>query len=153
MTMWPLPLIDGLHHTREQSGTILYYENGKGWQALGIGSSGQVLEVVGGLPVWTTEPIVSVTAITTVLSADFAIDAAAVVTVTTNHGLSVTPAIEDVQLTVSESANGNVDDFALGFVKVESVSSSQVVAKVSVTTASATAGAKAKLNIFIVTGV
>lgn len=105
--------------------------------------------VAGDLPA----PLSSITAMTTVLSADFAIDAVAVVTITTAHGLSVTPNIEDVQLTVSESANGNVDDWAYGFVKVESVSSTNVVAKVNVTTASGTAGAKAKLNILVVCGV
>lgn len=91
------------------------------------------------------------TAITTLLSGTFAIDSTGVKTVTTAHGLSVTPAIQDVQLTVSEDSN--VDDWAYGYVKVESVDGTNVVAKVNVTTASATGGATAKLNILVVTGV
>ena len=92
-----------------------------------------------------------ITKATTLLSADFAIDGIAVVTVTTAHGLSSTPNIQDVQLTVSESTD--VDDWAYGFVKVESVDATNVVAKVSVAIASLTAGAKAKLNILVILGV
>jgi hypothetical protein len=146
------PLLEGHHITYEKDGDILVFQN-RQWSRVGAGSAGQVLQIVSGLPAWVSEPAVSITAITTVLSADFAIDAVAVVTVTTAHGLSVTPAIQDVQVTLSESANGNVDDFALGYIKVESVDATNVVVKVNVTTASATAGAKAKLNIFVVTGV
>ena len=138
--------------THELKGDMDYF-NGSEWARLERGSAGQVLQMTSGVPTWTTEPSVAITAITTVLSADFAIDAIAVVTVTTAHGLSVTPAIQDVQLTLSESANGNVDDFSLGFIKVESVDGTNVVAKVNVTAASASAGAKAKLNILVVTGV
>jgi len=138
--------------THELKGDMDYFA-GSEWMPLRAGSAGQVLEMVSGVPTWTTEPAAGITAITTVLSADFAIDAVAVVTVTTAHGLSVTPAIQDVQLTVSESAAGNVDDFALGYIKVESVDGTNVVAKVNVTAASATATAKAKLNILVVTGV
>lgn len=139
-------------HDHEKKGDI-EFRAADAWRRLPIGSSSQVLTVSSGVPAWVTEPILAVTAITTVLSADFAIDGVAVVTVTTAHGLSVTPAIQDVQLTVSESASGNVDDWAYGFVKVESVDATNVVAKVNVTTASATAGAKAKLNILVITGV
>ncbi len=78
-----------------------------------------------------------------VLSADFAIDAIAVVTVTIAHGLAVTPAVEDCQLTVVESTD--VDDWEEGYVKVESVGAANVVCKVNVTNASATGGARAKL--------
>lgn len=124
----------GIPHPHAREGRIVVYRSG-------IGNDYEAFAAT------------AITAITTVLSADFAIDAVAVVTVTTAHGLSVTPSIQDVQLTVSESANGNVDDWAYGFVKVESVDGTNVVAKVNVTTASATAGAKAKLNILVITGV
>lgn len=148
------PAIQSLHlkDKHERKGDLLYF-NGRYWDSVDVGSTGQVLGVASGLPTWVTEPSNAITAITTLLSADFAIDAATVVTVTTAHGLSVTPAIQDVQVTLSESANGDVDDFALGFIKVESVSATNVVVKVNVTTASATAGAMAKLNILVVVGV
>lgn len=82
-----------------------------------------------------------------VLSPAFAIDAVAVVTVTIPHGCDVTPAVEDCQLTVVEDTN--VDDWAEGYVKVESVGAANVVAKVNVTVASATGGATAKLGLHI----
>jgi hypothetical protein len=84
---------------------------------------------------------------TNLLSADFAIDSAAVVTVTTAHGLSVTPSKEDCTVVVIESSN--VDDWACGYAKIESVDATNVVCKVNVTVASGTAGAKAKLGIKI----
>ena len=145
------PLLDVLSHTNERHGTILYYHEGLGWLALSPGSAGQVLEIVNGLPVWTTEPIVSVTAITTLLSAAFAIDSTGVKTVTTAHGLSVTPAIQDVQVSVTEDTN--VDDWAFNLLKVESVDATNVVCKINVSTASATGGATAKLAILVITGV
>jgi hypothetical protein len=91
-----------------------------------------------------------VTAIKVLLSATFAIDSTGVKTITTAHGLNLAPDIQDVQLTVSEVTN--VDDYAFGFVKVDSVDATNVVAKVNVTTASGTASATAKLNILIVMG-
>ena len=86
---------------------------------------------------WTTE--------TNIISADFAIDSVAVVEVTTAHGLDVAPSIEDIAVMVLESTA--VDDWACGYVKVHEVTSTNVVCKVNVTTASATGGAKAKLGI------
>jgi hypothetical protein len=91
-----------------------------------------------------------VTAMKVLLSGTFAIDSTGVKTITTAHGLNLAPDIQDVQLTISE--NTNVDDFAVGYVKVESVDSTNVVAKANVTTASATGGATAKLNILIIMG-
>jgi hypothetical protein len=91
-----------------------------------------------------------VTAMKVLLSGTFAIDSTGVKTITTAHGLNLAPDIQDVQLTISE--NTNVDDFAVGYVKVESVDSTNVVAKVNVTTASGTAAATAKLNILIIMG-
>ncbi len=78
-----------------------------------------------------------------VLSADFAIDAIAVITVTIAHGLDVTPALQDCALTVVESTN--VDDWEHGYIKVESAGAANVVCKVNVTNASGTGAAKAKL--------
>jgi hypothetical protein len=80
-----------------------------------------------------------------ILSAAFAIDAIAVITVTTAHGLAITPTIEDVSLTLIE--NTAVDDWVCGFVKVVSVGAINIVAKVNVTVASLTAGATAKLGV------
>jgi hypothetical protein len=91
-----------------------------------------------------------ITAMKVLLSATFAIDSTGVKTVTTAHGLSIAPDIQDVQLTVSELTN--VDDYAFGYVKVESVDATNVVAKVNVTTASGTASATAKLNILVIMG-
>ncbi|GAI36944.1 unnamed protein product, partial [marine sediment metagenome] len=82
-----------------------------------------------------------------VLSPAFSIDAVAVVTVTIPHGLAVTPAVEDCQLTVVEDSD--VDDWEEGYVKVESVGAANVVAKVNVTAASATGGATAKLALHV----
>lgn len=84
---------------------------------------------------------------TNILSGTFAIDSTGVKTVTTAHGLTEIPAVEDIDLTVIE--NTNVDDWAHGYVKIESVDATNVVCKVNVTTASATGSATAKLGIKI----
>jgi len=81
----------------------------------------------------------------TVLSPAFAIDGVATVTVTIPHGLAITPAIQDCSLTVVEDTN--VDDWGYNLVKVDSVDAVNVVAKVNVSVASATAGATAKLSL------
>jgi len=78
-----------------------------------------------------------------VLSPAFAIDGVAVITVTIPHGLDITPTVQDCQLSIVEDTD--VDDWAYGYAKVESVGAVNVVAKVNVTTASATGGATAKL--------
>lgn len=81
------------------------------------------------------------------LSAGFAIDSTGVKTVTTAHGLTYAPSAKDVHLTINEDTN--VDDFAVGYVKFESSDTTNIVAKVNVTTASGTGGATAKLGIQI----
>ena len=48
------PLLDAHHHTNERHGSILYYRNGVGWQALAAGAVQRILKVVSGLPSWTT---------------------------------------------------------------------------------------------------
>jgi hypothetical protein len=82
-----------------------------------------------------------------VLSASFAIDSAVIVSVTTAHGLSITPALKDISVTIVQDTA--VDDWACGYVKVVSVDATNVVCKVNVTVASATSGAKARLGIKI----
>lgn len=84
-----------------------------------------------------------------VLSDAFAIDAVTTVTVTIAHGLSVTPTVQDCQLTIIEDTN--VDDWGYELVKVESVGATNVVCKVNVTTASSTGSATAKLALRIIT--
>jgi hypothetical protein len=144
------PLLEGHHITYEKDGDILVFSN-RQWSRVGAGSAGQVLQIVSGLPAWVSEPAVSITAITTLLSAAFAIDSTGVKTVTTAHGLSVTPAIQDVQVSVTEDSN--VDDWAFDLLKVESVDATNVVCKIRVSTASATGSATAKLALLVVTGV
>ena len=144
--------LDGLHLQRhEKKGDILYFD-GVTWRRLPAGSAGQVLEMVNGIPTWTTEPIVSVTAITTLQSATFAVNSTGIKTLTTAHGLSVTPAVQgEVMLTVFETTN--VDDWAYNLLKVESTDATNIVAKINVSTASATGGATARLGIMVITGV
>jgi hypothetical protein len=144
------PLLEGHHITYERDGDILVFFN-RQWNRVGAGSAGQVLQIVSGLPAWVSEPAVSITAITTLLSGTFAIDSTGVKTVTTAHGLSVTPAIQDVQVSVTEDSN--VDDWAFDLLKVESVDATNVVCKIRVSTASATGSATAKLALLVVTGV
>jgi hypothetical protein len=81
------------------------------------------------------------------LSATFAIDSTGIKTVTTAHGLIDTFAAKDVVLTVIEDTN--VDDWAFNLLKVESVDTTNVVAKINVSTASGTGAATAKLGIVI----
>lgn len=83
---------------------------------------------------------------TTLLSAAFAIDGVAVITVTTAHGLGYTPQTKDISVTVVEDTA--VDDWTCAFVKIVSAVAN-VVVKVRVTVASATGGATAKLAIKI----
>lgn len=83
---------------------------------------------------------------TTLLSAAFAIDGVAVITVTTAHGLGYTPATKDVAITVVEDTAD--DTWTCGYVKIASVGAADVVAKVKVTGAGV-AGSTAKLAIKI----
>lgn len=79
------------------------------------------------------------------LSPAFAIDGIALRTVTIPHGLDITPNIEDCQLTAVEDTN--VDDWAYDLLKVDNVDGINVIAKINVSTASATGGATAKLGL------
>ena len=83
-----------------------------------------------------------------VLSPAFSIAAIAVVAVVIPHGLDITPAIEDCQLTIIEDTD--VDDWEEGYVKIESVDAANVNCKVNVTNASATGGSTAKLALRVI---
>lgn len=85
-----------------------------------------------------------------VLSGGFAIDSTGVKTVTISHGLEFTPSIGQIQVTVSEDTA--VDDWNYGLLKVTAVSSTQVTAKIEVTSASGTGSATATLNFHVMTG-
>jgi hypothetical protein len=85
-----------------------------------------------------------------VLSSTFAIDSTGLKTITIPHGLSVTPSKQDCQLTVvAETA---VDDWSFNLLKVDAVDATNVTAKINVATASATAGATARLGLLVITG-
>mgnify|MGYP001605062737 CR=1 FL=1 len=81
------------------------------------------------------------------LSATFAIDATGVKTITTAHGLGITPTKEQVKLTVVEETN--VDDWAFNLLKVDTVDATNITSKINVSTASATVAATARLGIQI----
>src|SRR3990167_1891627 len=127
-----IPLREAQHNSREAAGRIEGYREGYGWRG-------------------EDKAAVAITAITTLLSGTFAIDSTGIKTVTTAHGLSVTPSIQDVQVSVTEDSN--VDDWAFNLLKVESVDATNVVCKLNVSTASATGGATAKLALLVITGV
>ena len=84
---------------------------------------------------------------TALLSATFAIDSTGVKTITTAHGFRTAPALEDVQVSTVEETN--VDDWAYNLLKIESVDATNVVAKINVSTASATGSATARLAILV----
>lgn len=125
-----------------QNNTIAYnyvsgFEGGNIW----IDGASPNANVFGNMG-WTTE--------NNVLSPTFVINSTGVKTVTIPHGLDVTPALKDCQLTVVE--NTNVDDWGYSLLKVESVGATNVVAKINVSSDSATGGATANLALRIVSG-
>ncbi|MCH4541433.1 right-handed parallel beta-helix repeat-containing protein [Ochrobactrum sp. A-1] len=65
------------------------------------------------------------------------------------HGLSFTPGINKCSLTLCRDDSGYVQDFSIGWMWVASVSSTDIVVQVNVSSASATAGAKAGINLDI----
>lgn len=85
-----------------------------------------------------------------IVSGAFAIDSTGVKTITLNHLLWYTPLLANCQISIAEVTA--VDDWAYAFAKVVSVSSSQVVVKVKVSTASGTAGATAQVNLRVLAG-
>jgi hypothetical protein len=80
-----------------------------------------------------------------ILSGTFTIDATGEKSIAENHNLPFTPDIQD--FTATPSKQTNVTDWRYGLLVVDSVSSTQVTVKINVTTASATGGATAKMNI------
>lgn len=126
---WASPTVDATHSGSSHAGVVATHE------AAGDPHAGYLLEA----------------SVKTILSATFDIASTGVKTVTTAHGLSSTPDIQDVQLTVTEDTD--VDDWEFTLLKTESVDATNVVAKINVSTASATGGATAKLAILVVVGV
>lgn len=78
-----------------------------------------------------------------VLSGTFAIDSVGVKTVTIAHGLDVTPAKQDIAISVVEETD--VDDWRFDLLKVDTIGAVNVTVKVNVCQASATAGATARI--------
>lgn len=74
-----------------------------------------------------------------VVTGTAAIDSTGVKNITIAHGLAVTPAIQDVQLTLER--NTNVGDWVSGFLWVTATDATNITAQLRVTTASATVGA------------
>ena len=141
-----------LHHQNETNNGVEIFKDGLNWVVRELtGGTGITITDGGANGALTIAAASGITKATTLLSATFAIDSTGVKTVTTAHGLSSTPAIQDIQLTVTEDSN--VDDWAFNLLKVESVDGTNVVAKINVSTASATGGATAKLAIMILLGV
>lgn len=75
------------------------------------------------------------------------LDRSGVQTVSVQHGLIATPALHECHATLL--MDRDVQDFALGWVRVRSVDASRVVVEVNVTQASRTRGAQAKVAIRI----
>lgn len=82
-----------------------------------------------------------------VLSGTFVIDSIGIKTVTIDHGLAIIPAVQDCYLTVIK--NTDVTDWAYNLLIIDSVSSTNVVSKINVSTVSGTGGATAKLGLRI----
>ncbi len=80
-----------------------------------------------------------------IISDTFAIDSTGIKTVTMAHGLAIAPAKQDCCLTVME--NTSVDDWEYTMLKVVSTDTTNVIAKINISKASATAGATAKLGL------
>jgi len=77
----------------------------------------------------------------------FAIDSTGLKLVSITHGLSITPTLSNVTLTLGR--NTTVSDYAVDFVRLVGASSTTITAEVSVGTASATGSALANLNWFV----
>jgi hypothetical protein len=76
-------------------------------------------------------------------STSFLVDSATTLSVSFTHGLSFTPAIQDVILSLARSTN--VNDYEIGFFRAISTSSTTITAQVRISSASATVGATANL--------
>lgn len=78
-----------------------------------------------------------------ILSGTFPIDIIGLNTITIAHGLSITPNLQDITISVVKETN--VDDWAYNLLKVESQDATNVVVKIYVSIASATVGATARI--------
>lgn len=96
------------------------------------------IQTISTLPIYTNS----------ILSDKFRIDSTGINTIAISHGISIKPIIQNCNLTVIE--NTDVDDWGYNLLKVKSVSASNVVAKINISTASSTSGATAKLGLSIV---
>lgn len=82
------------------------------------------------------------------MTGTFAIDSTGTKTITINYNFGFIPSgVEHCQISVVEETN--VDDWAYDLLKVDSISATQVVAKVNVSTASSTGGATARVVIWV----
>ncbi len=82
------------------------------------------------------------------LSKTFAIDSQALITVTYDHIFGYIPTgVQNCQISISQ--NTAVDDWAYDLLKVVSISATQVVAKINVSTASGTGSATANMNVWV----
>jgi hypothetical protein len=79
----------------------------------------------------------------TVKSATFRIDSTGLKTITIPHGLDYAPRKEDCQISVIEETD--VDDWGYTLLKVDSTDATNVIVKIYVSVASATAGATARI--------
>jgi len=117
------------------SGVDIYVKNniivGDGWVTAKISGGTVVKHNIG----YVTE--------NSVLSDPFAIDSVGLKTITIPHGLDVTPNLQDIAISVVEETD--VDDWEYSLLKVDSVDATNVVVKIYVSTASATAGATARI--------
>lgn len=77
-------------------------------------------------------------------SGTFAVDSTGVKSVTINHNLLYTPNIYDVQLTLEK--NSAVNDYQIGWIRVEAVDSISVTAAVNVIVSSTTGSTTARLG-------
>jgi hypothetical protein len=82
-----------------------------------------------------------------VYSSDFAVDSVASVNVVIPHGLAYTPSMSRIQSHIG--VNTAVNDWDLGFIRVQSVDATNITVRVKVTNASATGGALATLYVSV----
>jgi len=83
-----------------------------------------------------------------VISTDLAVDSTGSKVFTIAHGLSVTPALQDVALTLVQSTP-SANDYTLRYLRLESTTSTNIVGRIFVDVASATPGAVVKVSALI----
>jgi hypothetical protein len=83
-----------------------------------------------------------------VISTDLAVDSTGSKVFTIAHGLSVTPALQDVALTLVQSTP-SANDYTLRYLRLESTTSTNIVGRIFVDVASATPGAVVKVSALV----